>query len=92
VVKPASSVALKYEGMLSNLGAPIFIDDLPETLNVTAGSQRVDLLPDVKDPDKRDLWTVTVGKYGTATSFVKAEVNDASQVGLIMSPKRDDVG
>jgi hypothetical protein len=54
VVKPASSVALKYESMLSNLGAPIFIDDLPETLNVTAGSQRVDLLPDVKDPDKRD--------------------------------------
>lgn len=38
VVKPASSVASNYESMLSNLGAPIFIDDLPETLNVTAGS------------------------------------------------------
>jgi len=35
---------------------------------------------------------VTVGKYGTATSFVKAVVDDAGRVGLIMSPKRDDVG
>ena len=33
-----------------------------------------------------------VGQYGTATSFVKAEVDDAGRVRFIMSPKRDDVG
>lgn len=40
VVKPISSVAMIYEALLSNLGSPVFIEDLPETLNVTAGSQR----------------------------------------------------
>jgi hypothetical protein len=70
VVKPASSVAMIYEALLSNLGAPVFTEDLAETLNVTAGTKRAELLPDVKDPDNLDKWTVTVGRYGTATAFV----------------------
>ena len=41
MIKPTSSVAALYETILSNLGPPVFIDDLPETLNVTAGSRRV---------------------------------------------------
>ena len=70
VVKPTSSFAMIYEALLSNLGAPVFTEDLAETLNVTAGTKRAELLPDVKDPDKLDKWTVTVGRYGTATAFV----------------------
>ena len=41
MVKPTTSVAALYETILSNLGPPVFINDLPETLNVTAGSHRV---------------------------------------------------
>ena len=70
MVKPTSSVAMIYEALLSNLGAPVFTEDLTETLNVTAGTKRAELLPDVKDPDNLDKWTVTVGRYGTATAFV----------------------
>ena len=35
---------------------------------------------------------MTVGRYGTATAFVKAELDDAERVRLVVSPKRDDVG
>ena len=46
----------------------------------------------MRDPDKLDKWTATVGRYGTATSFVKAEVDDKGRVALVMTPARDDVG